>query len=93
MSDSLHDENGRSSIICASKDDGTTIVQITADPTTHGVSVDDNTTGDDNGNNNDNAMIDGNSVAVWFALSSAGDGSLVEVYADPATGKLLIDSN
>lgn len=87
------DENSRPTIICASSADGVTIVPIKISPTTHAVSVDNNTTGSNNGNNGGNAMLDENSVPVWTALSSAGDGSIVEVYGDLATGKILINSN
>lgn len=92
MSNAYRDENDRPTIICASSADGTTIVQVTANPTNHGLSVDDNTTGSDNGNNNGVAILDENGVPVWTALSSAGDGSIVEVYADAATGKVLVDT-
>lgn len=91
MSNAQHDQNGRASIICASSLDGVTIVPIKADPTTHGLKIDDNTTGSDNGNNSGIAIVDENSVAVWTALSSTGDGSIVEVYGDASTGKVLIN--
>lgn len=87
------DENGRPTIICASDADGVSIVVLQADPTSHRLQGDDDTVGSDNGNNSGNAMLDENSVHVWTALSSANDGTIVEVYADPNTGKVLIDSN
>lgn len=93
MSNAKKDQNGRNTIICASSLDGATIVPVFADPTTHGLKVDDNSTGSDNGNNGGNAMLDENSVPVWTALSSTGDGSIVEVYGDIATGKILINSH
>ncbi len=92
MSNAVHDSNGRSTIICAASTDGVTIVPIKANPMNHGLKIDDNTTGSDNGNNGGNAMIDENSVNVWIAESSANDGSIVEVYGDIATGKVLINS-
>lgn len=92
MTNAYKDENGVSTLIAASKNDGTTIVRIKASPTTHGLVVDDNTTGSDNGNNGGNAARDGNFVPVLLALSSAGDGAIVEVYGDPSTGALLVDS-
>lgn len=92
MSNAKLDQNSRPSIICASKDDGTTIVPIIANPTTHEISVDDASTGTDNGNNGGAAMLDENGIPVWTALASDGSGTIVEVYADPATGKLLVDS-
>lgn len=93
MSNAYRDENNRPTIICVSNADGLTIVPIVASSTNHALQVEDNTTGSDNGNNQDNAMLDENSVPVWTALSSDGDGSIVEVYADQLTGKVLINSN
>lgn len=93
MANAKHDENGRATIIAASKNDGATIVPIYANPVTHTLMIDNNTTGSDNGNNSGNAMEDENSVAVWTALSSANDGSIIEVYGDPLTNSLLINSN
>ena len=91
MANAGHDQNTRPTIICASQTDGTTIVQIQADPSTHVLKVSDNTTGSDNGNNNGNAMEDENSVSVWTALSSANDGSIIEVYG--LNNAVLINSN
>lgn len=93
MSNAKLDDNSRPTIICASNADGKTIVQIQADPTNHGLQIDDNTTGSDAGNNGGKAMLDENSIPVWTALSNAGDGAIVEVYGDPATHKVLINSN
>lgn len=93
MSNAAIDENGRPAIICASKDDGVAIVSIMANPSNHGLKIDDNSSGSDNGNNNGAAMADQNGKAVWTALSSDGNGSVIEVYGDPATGKVLINSN
>lgn len=87
-----HDQNGRPTIICASKDDGTTIVPIWALASNHGVIVNDSALGSDNGNNSGIAMIDENSVSVFTALSSANDGTIIEVYGDPLTNSLLIKS-
>lgn len=87
------DQNNRPTIICASKNDGKTIVPIKVNPHNHALVIDDNTTGASHGNNSGNAMIDENNKPVWTALSSLGDGSIVEVYADPVTGGILIDSN
>lgn len=86
------DENGRSTVICVSNADGLAIVPLKADPTTHGLKISDGTTGSDAGNNGGKAMLDENSVSVWTALSSNGDGSIVEVYADPSTGSVLVKS-
>lgn len=87
------DQSGRKGIITASLNDGITVVPVQANPINHGVKMDDNTTGSDNGNNSGNAMLDENTVPVWTALASDGSGKIIEVYGDPATGKLLINSN
>lgn len=89
MSNAGKDQNARPTIICASKTNGTTIVPITAVPSTHALSVLDGTGQINNGNNNGNAMLDENGVAVWIAKSSAGNGAIVEVYGDDATGSVL----
>lgn len=85
-------QSGRPTLICASKLDGTTIVPIKADPTTHALINDDGATGTDNGNNGGNAMMDENMVSVATALSSDGSGAIVEIYGDASNGKLLIKS-
>ena len=93
MSNAKLDQNSKPAIICASKNDATTIVPIYVNESSHGLYVDDNTTGSDNGNNGGNAMLDENNNPVWIALSSAGDNKIVEVYGDPATNKILVNSN
>lgn len=92
MANALLDENGRPTLIAISKDDGATIVRATANPTTHALVASDGDTGNDLGNNNGNAMLDENSKPVLLALSSNNDGTLVEVYSDPLTGAILIQS-
>jgi len=86
------DQSGRNTITTASLNDGVTIVPNLADPSNHGLIVDDGVGGTDNGNNLGNAMLDENGVAVWTALSNADDGEIIEVYGDPVTGAVLIDS-
>lgn len=93
MTNAAHDENGRTTIICASKDDATIIVPLKINPSNHGLKINDNSTGSDNGNNSGNALLDENSVPVWAALASDGSGRIIEIYADAATGSILINSN
>lgn len=93
MSNASRDENSRIAIIAASNLDGTTIVPIKANPTNHALKVEDATGGSDNGNNSGVAMLDENGIPVWTALSSDGSGTIIEVYGDPVTGKLLVNSN
>lgn len=90
MTNAKRDENSRSTIICASKNDGTTIVPIYA--TSHALKTQDGSGQADNGNNGGKAMLDENSVPVWTALSSTGDGTVIEIYGDPATNAVLIKS-
>lgn len=90
MANAKLDDNGRQSMTALLSSDGVTIKRVTADPATHSLSVDDDTTGSDNGG--DYAHLDDNFRPTMFAYSSAGDGTLVALYTD-ADGKLLIDSN
>lgn len=92
MANAPLDQNNRPAIICASKNNGTTIVPIQINPSTHGVMIEDAHTGSDNGNNQGNAMLDENTKPVWIALSSAGNGAIIEVYGNPTTGAILVDS-
>lgn len=84
------DENNIPTLIGASSDDGTTPITVYADPDTHGIAVDDNTTGSDNGRAV--AYRDDNGVPVLLAVSSDDGVTPIEVYVDPVTHKLLIDS-
>ena len=103
MTNAYRDSNNTPTIIAASKNDGTTIVRVQINATNHGLKVDDNTTGSDNGNNKGNAARDDNFVPVFIAVSSqtatvngvnyVQGVTPVEVYGDPATGALLINSN
>jgi hypothetical protein len=90
MSNAAHDENDRPTAICISMTDGTTIIPIKVNPTTHALHADNNTTGTDYGNNGGIAMLDENSVAVWTAESSDGSGNIVEIYGNSG---VLINSN
>lgn len=92
VSNASRDQNGVPALICASESDGQTVIPIQANPTLHAVIVQDGTSGVDAGNNGGSAMRDQNGVPVLLALSSAGDGSIVEVYGEPITGSILIDS-
>lgn len=93
MPNSKLDENSRPTVICVSSVDGTSVTAIQASPTGHALEVSDDITGSDNGNNGGNAMLDENSIPVWTALASDGSGTIVEVYADAVTKKVLINSN
>lgn len=79
-------------MIGISNADGVTIKTVCIKPSNKGLCIDDNTTGSDMGNNQGNALVDENGIAVLMAESSAGDGSLVELYVDDLTDRLLINS-
>lgn len=68
--------------------DGETSVAITADPSTHFLDVDDNTSGSDNGGSY--SKRDENYTTTMTATDANGD--IIALYAD-SDGKLLIDSN
>ena len=88
-----HDENTRPTMIAVSNADGDTVVKAQANPVSHYLIAQDATGGSDNGNNNDVAMIDENGVAVMTALASDGSGKIIELYINPLTKQLLINSN
>lgn len=92
MANAKHDENSRPTLICASSADGVTIVPIQCVDSSHKIKVIDGIAGANNGNNSGNTMLDENGSPVWTALSSTGDGSIVEIYGDAATGAVLIQT-
>lgn len=83
------DQNNVSTIIGLLNTDGVTIQPINADPSNHGLKINDNTTGTDQGSH---IARDENFVPVAFVKSSAGDGALVPLYVD-SSNMLLINSN
>ena len=85
------DENSRPAMIAASNLDGATIIALNAE-VNHQLIVSDGVGGADLGNNSDNAMLDENGTPVLTAVSSAGDGAIVELYADPISKALLVNS-
>jgi len=90
MANASKDQNGVSTLIGVLDTDGETIVRVEANPTNHGLAVDDGVTGDDYGPAN--ALHDDNGVATIMAVSSTDGVTPVVVYTD-SDGKLLIDSN
>lgn len=89
MTNAPHDGNHVPGLIAALNTDGKTVAPITADPSSHGIMVNDGTTGIDHGP--PDAIKDENHVSGMLALSSAGDKKLVSLYAT-SDGSLLIDS-
>ena len=92
MANAFLDENSRPTLIGALDSDGATPTLVQADPTTHGLIVDDADTGSDNGNNGGNALTDENGRSSLTALASDGSGEIVNVYVN-SSGALLIDSS
>lgn len=90
MANAQIDDNGRQAITALLNTNGTTIARVYANPTNHGLKINDASTGTDQGG--DYANLDENGRPTLYALSSAGDGTFVALYTD-SDGKLLIDSN
>lgn len=90
MANAKLDDNGRQTMTALLNTDGTTITRVKADPILHGLDVDDDTTGSNNGGTN--AHLDDNYRPTMFALSSVGDGALVALYVN-SSGELLINSH
>ena len=83
------DQNRVTALLAASSSDREP-TKVYADPTDHTLGVHDGTTGSSLGGNI--AARDGNRVPVLLAVSSADGVTPVEVYADPTTNELLVDS-
>ncbi len=84
------DENGVPTLIAGLNTNGTTIVRVKVNATTHGLKISDGTTGTDHGPVND--LRDENSRPALMATSSVDGVTPVVVYAD-SSGNLLINSN
>ena len=84
------DGNGVPVRLAVSNADGTTILQIQANPTTHALSADDNNTGSDL--TGSRALTDANGVATMLAVSSVDGITPVPLYIDSVSGKLLVKS-
>ncbi len=83
------DENHTPTLTAISSSDGSTIINVNADPATHILQVADNSTGSDLGPTS--AKFDENRVPVLMAVSSADGVTPVAVYAD-SSGNLLVKS-
>lgn len=84
------DQNGVTTLLGVNSSDGSTIIAVEADESTHKLKVADASTGADLGP--DRALRDVNFVTTLLAVSSADGTTPVPVYAD-SNGNLLIDSN
>ena len=91
MTDVIRDSNGVPAASGTSATDGVTVVPLYLDPTTHGIQLDDNTTGSDLSTKV--ARRDRNQLPVMMGVSSVDGVTLVPLYIDPSTKKLLLNSN
>lgn len=93
MANAGTDESRAKSMTALLGTDGFTIEALTGNPASHGLSVDDNTTGSNNGGTIE--RHDDNHVPTLYALSSAGDGARVPLYASVSgnTVMLMINHN
>ena len=91
MTNAARDENNIPTLTAVLESDGATIKRVIVNPSGNVLSVEDNTTGSDNGPG-DRALRDENYVTTLIGVSSVDGVTPVAVYAD-ADGKLLIDSN
>lgn len=82
------DDNNVPTLIGVLNTDGSTVMQIKANPTTHSLAVNNGTTGTDQGP--DHALRDENFVPTQLAVSSSDGVTLVPLYVD-SDGRLLID--
>lgn len=90
MAQAPRDENRVPALLGTLDSNGLTPTVILANPTNHGLAVNDDTTGSDNGPTN--APRDENRVPVLLAVSSADGVTPVVVYAN-SSGELLVDSS
>ncbi len=90
MADAYRDGNNVPTLIAGLNSNGTSLVRVLADPSTHALAVDDDTTGTDHGPVND--LRDNNYIPALMAVSSSDGVTPVVVYAD-SSGNLLIDSS
>lgn len=91
MTNASRDENNVPTILAVLQSDGATVTPVQVNPSNHGLSVDDNTTGTDQGPGA-RALRDGNFVTTLMGVSSVDGVTPVALYTT-SDGKLYIDSN
>lgn len=89
MTEAKKDNNQIPVSLATSNADGETPVLFEANPTNHGLTVEDNTTGSDL--SDDIASRDNNGIPVAMAVSEADGVTPVAIYADSSSGALLVD--
>lgn len=88
MTNAKRDDNNTPAILAVLNTDGTTVTPVEINPVTHGLSVDNASTGTDQGPAR--ALRDDNFVTTMLAVSDVDGVTPVALYVD-ADGKLLID--
>jgi len=88
MTNATRDENNKPAILAVLNTDGASVAPVEINPATHGLSVDNNTTGTDQGPAR--ALRDENFVPTMLAVSDIDGVTPVALYVD-SNGKLLID--
>lgn len=89
MTDTKKDNNQIPAILGVSNADGVTLLPFKADPTTHALIVDDDTSGSDL--SGDVAARDNNGIPAEMAVSEADETTPVPLYANSSTGGILVD--
>lgn len=88
MTNAERDDNNVPAIIAVLNTDGTTVTPVEINPTTHGLSVDNASSGTDQGP--ERALRDENFVTTMLAVSDSDGVTPVSLYVD-SNGRLLID--
>lgn len=89
MANARIDDNGRRTITGLLNTDGSTITNLTVNPTTHALSQSDGTTGSDL--TGANAKFDANNKPTLIGVSEVDGITPVPVYIN-SSGQLLVDS-
>jgi len=88
MTNAKRDDNNKPAILAVLNTDGTSVTPVEINPATHGLSVDNDTTGTDQGPAR--ALRDENFGPTMLAVSDVDGVTPVALYVD-SNGKLLID--
>lgn len=90
MADAYRDSNNVPTLIAGLNTDGTSIVRVQVNASTHSLKISDGSTGTDHGSVND--LRDSNFVPALLAVSNVDGKTPVVVYAD-SSGNLLVQSS
>lgn len=86
----IFDQNRIPVTLAVSNADGSSVIPVYGDPSTHSMKASDNTTGSDLGGNPD--PRDSNRKIAFFAVSAVDGVTPVAVYADATSNALLVRS-